>query len=145
MPLLPEPSSCRFPESAQLLYENRFLHLAIDAHQPWLYACWLGEIDHAMLCAGAETIVRTVREHGIAKLLNDNRPLTNLQIDLAAWRQIDYLSQLHAASLHYIAWVYSDCAQIRFLVDDSLGRNRWPLTLTFEEYDVALDWLRNVA
>jgi hypothetical protein len=133
------------PESAQLLFENQYLHLAIDAHQPCLYACWLGEVDYDRLCAGAETIVRVVREHGIAKLLNDNRGLTNLQIDLAAWRQIDYLSQLHAAGLHYIAWVYSGSTQIRSLVDDSLGRNRWPLTLTFEEYDVALDWLRNVA
>jgi hypothetical protein len=145
MTLSPEPLLNVVPTSARLLYKSRYLQLAIDAHKPWLYASWLGEINQAELREGVDIVVRVVQENGIAKLLNDNRHLTALHVSSEDWHGIEGLNRLHAAGLHYVAWVYAPNAQARRLANEAMEKNVWPLMLTFEEFDVAMDWLQDVA
>lgn len=139
---LPEALPYSLPATARLLHTSHYLQLAIDAQQPWLYACWQGSLSIANLHEGVELVLKAVQEKGVAKLLNDNRYLTALSVEPAAWHDVDALQRLHAVGLHYVAWVYAPNVHGRHLADEAAERNLWPLTLTFEEYDMATEWLR---
>ncbi|AII53011.1 hypothetical protein N008_13620 [Hymenobacter sp. APR13] len=126
------------------MYDSHYLQVAIDVQNSWLYACWLGEIAQADLYKGVEVIVRIAQENGLSKLLNDNRYLTALRVTPADWYRSNGLKQLYTNGLHYVAWIYAPDMHARAMADGAMTKNIWPLTLTFEEYDVAVDWLRSM-
>lgn len=126
----------------QLLRELPYLRLSYDAGNSWLYADWIGEQTSTTMQEGAELILAEVAAAGHTKLLNDNTHLTHMSVTEQGWRSLHMLPHLFQVGLRYMAWVYSPDPRGRLYADFSVAQTNWPFLLTFEEYNVAAEWLR---
>ncbi|GGG27882.1 hypothetical protein GCM10011378_00860 [Hymenobacter glacieicola] len=126
----------------QLIKELPQLRLSYDTANDWLYADWRGRQTAATVLEGSELIVATVAAGKYNKLLNDNTHLTIMDVTTEEWRNIRVLNRLFNQGLQYLAWVYSPDPQGRLHTDYSVNQSAWPLVLTFEEYSMAAEWLR---
>ncbi|RPD49711.1 hypothetical protein DNI29_02615 [Hymenobacter sediminis] len=126
----------------QLLQELPQVRLSYDATNGWLYADWYGAQTAATMRAGSEMLIAAVASGKYTKLLNDNTHLTVMAVTSPEWDALHVLPQLISAGLQYLAWVYSPDQQSRQYTDYAVNRSPYPFVLTFEEYNMAAEWLR---
>ncbi|MBX0291415.1 hypothetical protein K3G63_13270 [Hymenobacter sp. HSC-4F20] len=126
----------------RLLRELPHLRLYHDTSDNWLYADWRGPQTAATVREGAEVILAEVATNRYTKLLNDNTRLTLMHVTEEEWRSMRLLPRLFNTGLQYMAWVYSPDPRGRSHADYSVTQSGWPLLLTFEEYNIAAEWLR---
>ncbi|RIY10066.1 hypothetical protein D0T11_11040 [Hymenobacter rubripertinctus] len=131
------------PEFSAILFERPFVRLTHDGPNRWLHVVWQGALSLEQVREGSEQVLALIREHRYTKLLNDNTRVTalNLTSEEQAGYQIMHL--MFAAGLHYLAWVYAPVDEGRSYADSSVAAANWPLVLTFEEVESAVDWLRH--
>ena len=128
----------------RVLQELPFLAICYDYTNEWIYAEWHGEITYERAKTGAEAVLQFVAAEHCRKLLNDNSRVTEMWLETPEWRQMNVFPRLHTAGLQYVAWVYSANLYSRFSVDRSLADVTQPVTLPFEDLDMAKSWLRSV-
>lgn len=138
----PEHLSARQPSDLHLLRELPQLRLLSDAATELLWADWRGPQTAATVREGAEAVLAAVQAGKYTKLLNDNTHLTVMNVTAQEWDSIQVLPRLFNAGLQYLAWVYPPDLTGRRHTDYSVNRSSWPLLLTFEERQMALEWLR---
>ncbi|PJJ54432.1 hypothetical protein [Hymenobacter chitinivorans] len=127
----------------RILHELPFLAICYDPRHHWLLAEWHGSISLARAREGGEAVLACVRTAGSSKLLNDNRLVTDMWLEKPDWQQISLFPHLYAAGLRYIAWVYSPNLYGRFSVDHALDLVTHPVARTFEDLDLAQQWLQH--
>ncbi|GAB2772186.1 hypothetical protein HNQ93_000730 [Hymenobacter luteus] len=139
----PHPGHSSAPQLSdlQLLQELPHLRLLSDAATELLWADWRGPQTAATVQEGAEAVLAAVQAGGYTKLLNDNTHLTAMNVTAQEWDSIQVLPRLFSAGLQYLAWVYPSDPRGRCHTDSSVNRSPWPLVLTFEERQMALEWL----
>lgn len=137
---LSEQSSPHLP-GLQLVQELPQIRLSYDAANSWLYADWRGPQTVASVLEGAELIVKAIAAGKHTKLLNDNTRLVGMNVTSKEWAGLHLLSRLFSAGLQYLAWVYSPDPLGRLHADYSTNESPYPFVLTFEEYNMAAEWL----
>ncbi|MCB2376413.1 hypothetical protein LGH70_02395 [Hymenobacter sp. BT635] len=130
--------------SLRVLQELPYLTVYYDYKNEWLFAEWRDEITLERAREGGEAILGLVEAEHCQKLLNDNTQVTDMWLETPEWRSINVFPRLHAAGLHYVAWVYSPNQYSRFSVDRSIDTLAQPVVLSFEDLPTAKSWLRIV-
>ncbi|UOQ72722.1 hypothetical protein [Hymenobacter cellulosilyticus] len=126
------------------LQELSFLDICYDYRNEWLQAEWRGDISFEQARQGGEAILHYVEAEHCRKLFNDNQLVTEMWLEADQWREMNIFPRLHAAGLQYVAWVYSPNVYSRFSVDRSVTDLTHPVALTFDEPELARNWLRLV-
>ncbi|RSK37233.1 hypothetical protein [Hymenobacter metallilatus] len=124
-----------------ILFDKPFLLLTYDAVNCWLHAQWRGHLTLEVVREGSEKVLELVQTHRYQRLLNDNTRVTLLDLTEEEQQGYQIMHLLFEAGLHYLAWVYAPVAQGRSYADNSVAAAGWPLVLTFEEYELAAEWL----
>jgi hypothetical protein len=123
------------------LLDEPHLTISYDSHNQWLYADWAGVQNLRTLRMGSEQIILHLQAEHCHKVLNDNTRVTSIDMPARMWLEQDFLQQLAAAGLEYMAWVYSPDFASRFSTDLTLLRITRPLVVGFNDLVAAYMWL----
>ncbi|GAB3666710.1 hypothetical protein GCM10027594_33430 [Hymenobacter agri] len=128
--------------SLQLLLDEPPLAIFYDHVHEWLYADWRGEQNLGSVQEGGSSLLRLLAQQRCHKLLNDNRNVTGMWSEAAAWAGREWFSAMEAAGLRYFAWVYSPNVYSRLSTDLTLQlMESNVVAATFDDVDTASAWL----
>ncbi|OGX83375.1 hypothetical protein BEN47_03535 [Hymenobacter lapidarius] len=121
------------------------LDLHYDDENAWLYLDWKGPQELELVQAACQDVLAFIKQTGARKALNDNTHITETSWDLARWVGYDFIPQVAAAGLEYIAWVCSPLLSCR----TNLGlmssfSDQKPQVAVFDEIAAAYGWLNSV-
>ena len=88
----------------RLLVDTPSLSISYDSDNQWQYVEWKGKHDPVSSWAACVLMLDTLRAFPCSKILNDNSGITRTTMQLSA-RSLDWLAQMHAAGLQFLAWV----------------------------------------
>ncbi|OGX85600.1 hypothetical protein [Hymenobacter glacialis] len=128
-----------------LLLTSDVLDLHYDAENAWLYLDWKGPQELELVQAACQDVLVFIKQTGAKKALNDNTHITETSWDLTRWVGYDFIPQVAAAGLEYIAWVCSPLLSCR----TNLGlmssfSDQKPQVAVFDEIADAYEWLTSV-
>ena len=114
--------------------------ISYDAENDWLYADWQGVHDQhsARVCCGY--IQTALQQYPTHKLLNDNSSLSRPDTQLTEWG-VNWLREMYARGLHYVAWVYAPDYPGRKPSDALVQYLEKPTVLAFDDVATACLWL----
>lgn len=129
----------------ELLLTSDVLDLHYDHENAWLYLDWKGPQELELVQAACQEVMGFVRQTGAQKALNDNTHITETSWELAQWVGYEFLPQVTAAGLEYVAWVCSPLLSCRTNLSlMSSFSDQKPQVAIFDEIAAAYGWLSTV-
>ncbi|QKG53248.1 hypothetical protein [Hymenobacter sp. BRD67] len=123
------------------LAETTGLLVAYDHANHWLYADWHGDHTQETSRAACLVLLDALRQHPTTKILNDNSRILSTSVELSEWGAW-WLSEMRAAGLAYLAWVYPRNFTSREATDAILSRIQQPVLAAFDDVASAYFWLK---
>lgn len=125
----------------ELILELPQLTISYDHDNQWLYVNWQGVHDQDSTRQGCLLILEVIRQRPVAKILNDNTNITHPSFQVTEWG-ISWLRTMHAAGLHYMAWVYAPTFPQRRASEAIVQYLANPTVASFDDLATAYYWLR---
>ena len=125
----------------QAIIDSPELFIGHDALNQWLYVDWRGEYDQELSRATCHLMLETIREWPCTKILNDNSSITRITARLTEWG-VQWLEDMLAAGLHFIAWVLPRDLVARQATEDIVHAIDRPRVGTFDDVASAYIWLQ---
>lgn len=125
----------------ELLSASPKLTISYDTDNDWLYVSWHGPHDQESARLGCLQLLAVMRERPTAKVLNDNSNVQRADLVLSQWG-IDWLGQMHALGLRFLAWVYAPEFASREPTEALVRYLASPTVVTFDDLASAYHWLR---
>ena len=117
------------------------ISISYDAENQWLYVNWKGAHDPASSWAACGLMLEAMRAFPCPKILNDNSSITRTTMQLSA-RSLDWLAQMRAAGLRYLAWVMPRELDSRRTTEGVVLGIEAPVVCTFDDVASACAWLQ---
>ena len=117
------------------------ISIGFDHDNQWLYVDWKGEHDPDSSWAACGLMLETMRAFPCAKILNDNSNITRTTMQLSA-RSLEWIAQMHAAGLRYLAWVMPRELHARRTTEGIVLDIAAPHVCTFDDLASAYVWLQ---
>lgn len=123
------------------LIDTSGLSISYDPENQWQYVEWKGEHDPVSSWAACGLMLETMRAFPCAKILNDNSGITRTSMQLSA-RSLEWLAHMHAAGLHFLAWVMPRELESRQTTEGVVLKIEAPVVCTFDDLASAYAWLQ---
>ncbi|MBF9141629.1 hypothetical protein [Hymenobacter properus] len=117
------------------------ISIGYDEANEWLYVDWKGEHDADSSWAACGLMLEILRAFPCAKILNDNSNITRTTMQLSA-RSLEWVAQMHAAGLRYLAWVLPRQLISRQSTEGVVLDIEAPTVCTFDDLASAFGWLQ---
>ena len=123
------------------LIDTSGLSISYDPENQWQYVEWKGEHDPVSSWAACGRMLDIMRAFPSPKILNDNSSITQTNLQLSA-RSLEWLAQMHAAGLQFLAWVMPRELDSRRTTEGVVLHIEAPVVCTFDDVASAYAWLQ---
>lgn len=124
-----------------VIIDSPELFIGHDAENHWLYVDWKGEYNQDLSRSTCRQMLETIQIWPCTKLLNDNSSITRTTVQLTQWG-VQWLEDMLAAGLHFIAWVLPHDLVARQSTEDIVQAIARPRVGTFDDVASACVWLQ---
>jgi hypothetical protein len=130
--------------SIDLLVENPSLSISYDWSNQWLYLDWCGDLTLQLVQQSCLLIAECFFTQRCTRILNDNTNVTSITSDVGIWLATEFLPNIEAAGVEYMAWVHSSNIDTQACTDVALFDLTTPVVALFNDVASAYSWLRSV-
>jgi hypothetical protein len=127
------------------LQNNPVCAVFFDAEVPCLTVVWKRYPTSAQLRSLHEKLLDLIRKHGVSKILGDDTALPAIDPEDQAWIVRNWLPRAAAAGLKAAANKNPEAHFGRVAVENFREAQRFLSFRSFEDFEEARRWLRNVA
>jgi len=128
----------------QPVHSTKYLEVFVDKENQWLYTNWIGTPSAQAIKDGMEVILDAMKQHGITKILNDNRQMKGTWTAIIDWAINDWTPRALKAGYRATGMIYSPDVFGKFSVDSFLKQNKDSVLqqMPFHSFKEAVEWLR---
>ncbi|WP_022823857.1 hypothetical protein [Hymenobacter norwichensis] len=120
------------------------MSISYDWSNQWLYLDWCGDLTLHLVQQSCLLITECFFTQRCTRILNDNTNVTSITSDVGIWLATEFLPNIEAAGVEYMAWVHSSSIDTQACTDVALFDLTTPVVALFNDVASAYSWLRSV-